>query len=282
MATHFSDLLHPQRLIEVVDVGANPVDGDPPYKPLLDAGLCHVTGFEPQSEALAELQKKSGIYERYLPYAVGDGSTHTLNICSASGMSSLLEPDAATLAVFEALKETAEITERIPFDTRKLDDIAEITHLDFLKIDVQGSELAIFQGGRNKLAQTVAIQTEVPFVTLYKNQPSLGDIDVELRSQGYIPHCFAALKQCPIAPCVINNNPRQPLRQLLEADLVYVKDFTRPELIDDEQLKHLAMIAHYCYGSFDLALRCVMLLEQRKIIAADTQARYLQIAISPA
>ena len=34
-----------------------PIDGDPPYKAMLAAGLCEVTGFEPQAEALARLEK---------------------------------------------------------------------------------------------------------------------------------------------------------------------------------------------------------------------------------
>ena len=281
MSTPLSDLLQPTRLIEVADIGANSVDGDPPYKALLDVNLCRVTGFEPQAHAFAELEARSHANERFLPYAIGDGKPQTLNICSASGMSSLYEPDAKALEVFAVLKETAMVVERIPFTTYKLDDVSEISDLDFLKIDVQGSELAVFQNGRNKLSQAVAIQTEVSFVNLYQNQPSLGDIDTELRQQGFIPHCFAAVKQCPIAPCIINNNPRQPLRQLLEADLVYVKDFTRPELMDDEQLKRLALIAHYCYGSFDLALRCIMLLEQRSVMVTGSQARYLQFASKP-
>lgn len=273
-------LLQPERLIEVVDIGANPVDGDPPYKNLLDKGLCKVTGFEPQAEALAELNKNCSDYEIYLPYAIGDGSTGTLNICSASGMTSFFEPDTKALQVFALLKETAEIKEKIPFVTHKLDEVSEIEHLDFMKIDVQGGELAVFQNGRKKLSQTVVIQTEVSFVNLYKNQPSLGDIDRELRMQGFIPHCFAAIKQCPIAPCVINNNPRQPLRQLLEADLVYVRDFTNAELMSDEQLKQLILISHYCYGSFDLALRCVMLLEQRGVLSSGSQSHYLELASS--
>ncbi len=37
-------LLNAERLTEVVDIGANPIDGDPPYKPMLQAGLCRVTG----------------------------------------------------------------------------------------------------------------------------------------------------------------------------------------------------------------------------------------------
>lgn len=50
-------LLQLDRLTEVVDIGANSIDGDPPYKPMLDLGLCRITGFEPQPDALATLQQ---------------------------------------------------------------------------------------------------------------------------------------------------------------------------------------------------------------------------------
>jgi hypothetical protein len=46
-------LLRPERLTAVVDIGANPIDGDPPYQSMLEKRLCRVVGFEPQSEALA-------------------------------------------------------------------------------------------------------------------------------------------------------------------------------------------------------------------------------------
>jgi hypothetical protein len=121
------------------------------------------------------------------------------------------------------------------------------------------------------------VQTEVSFVTLYKDQPGVGAVDLELRAQGFIPHCFAAIKQWPIAPCVVGGDPRRPLRQLLEADMVYVRDFARDESMGDEQLKHLALIAHHCYGSFDLALRCVTRLEQRRALHPGAQHAYLQL-----
>jgi FkbM family methyltransferase len=271
----FWNLLQPQRLTDVVDVGANPIDREPlPYKAMLAAELCRVTGFEPQPEALSELQRDQGPQERYLPYTVGDGGAHTLNICRGSGMTSLFEPNPAVVDLFEFLRPHTQVIDRVPVQSRRLDDIAEIQHLDFLKIDVQGGELAAFQGGKAKLSETVAIQTEISFVTLYKGQPTLGDIDLELRGQGFLPHCFAAIKLWPIAPCV---DPRQPFNQLLEADIVYVRDFTDPDSLSDEQLKHLALIAHYCYRSFDLALRCVMLLQQRQAVAARTGQRYLEI-----
>ena len=277
MSATLSDLLAPQRLTEIVDVGANPIDGTPPYAPMLAAGLCRVIGFEPQEQALLELQQKQGPNELYLPYAVGDGRTHTLNICAGSGMTSLFEPDPAALALFDVLRPFAEVTLRVPLQTHRLDDIAEIRRLDFLKIDVQGGELAVFQGGTVRLSEAVAIQTEVSFVTLYRNQPSLGEVDLDLRGRGFVPHCFAAVKKWPISPCVVDGDPCAPLNQLLEADLVYVRDFSRPESLSDEQLKHLVLIAHYCYGSFDLALRCVTLLEQRKALSAGAPARYVQL-----
>jgi FkbM family methyltransferase len=268
-------VLKPQRLTEVVDIGANPIDGDPPYKPMLEAGLCRVTGFEPQHEALAELRRKQGKNERYLDYAVGDGGVHTLNVCRGSGMTSLYEPDPIAFGLFGILEPMSEVIRRAEVQTRRLDAIDEIGCLDFLKIDIQGGELAVFLSGAAKLGGAVAIQTEASFITLYKGQPSFGDIDLELRHQGFVPHCFEDVKTWPIAPCIINRDPTRALNQLLEADIVYVRDFSRPELMSDEQLKHLALISHYCYKSFDLALRCVMLLEQRSAIDIGMQNEYL-------
>lgn len=277
MTDTFTDLLNPQRLSEIVDIGANPIDGVPPYAVMLSSGLCRVTGFEPQADAFETLQQNKGSNERYLASAIGDGREHRLSICVGPGMSSLLEPDPAALELFDVLKTLGEVTHELPVQTRRLDEVSEIEHLDFLKIDAQGSELAVFQGGRQKLSEAVVVQTEVSFVTLYKNQPAFGDIDLELRRQGFMPHCIAEIKHWPISPCVLNNDPRRPLKQLLEADVVYIRDLTRPALMSDEQLKHLALIAHHCYGSYDLALRCVMLLESRGVVAPETQASYLKL-----
>ena len=275
--SQFRDLLSPSRLTYVVDIGANPIDGEPPYTPMLTESLCHVTGFEPQQDALVTLQKTCGPNERYLPYAVGDGGVHSLNICRSSGLTSLLTPDRVNLQLFDYLRTWADVIDHVPLQTRRLDDIGEIQHLDFLKIDIQGGELAVFQGGLSKLAECVAIQTEVSFVTLYENQPALGDVDLALRSLGFMPHCFAAVKNWAIAPYVVDGDPRRPLNQLLEADIVYVRDIARADAMTDEQLKHLALIAHHCYRSFDLASRCVMLLEDRRAVEAGSEQRYLEM-----
>jgi hypothetical protein len=102
-------LLDLSRLTHVVDIGANPVDGEPPYKSLLDAQLCRLTGFEPQPAALAELTRKKSANGTYLPYAVGDGGEHTLNLCAYSGWTSLFVPSAAALDVFSFFKANARV-----------------------------------------------------------------------------------------------------------------------------------------------------------------------------
>jgi FkbM family methyltransferase len=272
---HFIELLAPKRITEIVDIGANPIDGEPPYLPMLKSGeICRVTGFEPQEAALQKLIDAKSKQERYLPYVVGDGSERTLNICFAEGMTSLLKPNKKILEIFQPFEGWGEVVSQHKVLTKTLDSIEEIEELDYLKIDIQGGELDVFRHGRSKLTKTVLIQTEVSFIPLYENQPTFSDIDIELRAQGFIPHFFPALKNWMISPLVINNDPRIPLNQLIEADIVYVKDFTKPENISDEQLKHLALIAHACYGSFDLSMRCIAILEQRGAIPVGSMNRY--------
>jgi len=269
------ELLAPDRPTQIVDVGANPIDGESPYQALLASGGCELIGFEPQREAWEALQARRGPHERYLPYALGDGRTHTLYVCRASGMTSLLPPDQRTLALFDYLRQAAEVTRTETVQTYRLDDVSEIEALDYLKIDVQGSELMIVKNGEHKLSGAVAVHTEVSFVTLYKGQPPFGALDLELRRQGFMPHALYALKRWPIAPCVVDGDPQRALNQLLEADVVYVRDVTRSETMSNEQLKHLAIIAHGIYRSFDLALRCVALLEDRHALPAGAQRAYL-------
>ncbi len=273
-----AEIVRPARLTAVVDVGANPIDGVPPYRSMLDKELCTVVGFEPQRDALATLRESAGRLETYLPDALGDGKAHRLHRCRAPGMSSLLAPDPVNLALFNDFTMLGEMISEEPVATRRLDEVAEIEAMDFLKIDVQGSETAVFEGGREKLSRCAVVQTEVSFIPLYQGQPLWWQTDRLLRSMGFLPHAFATIKRWPIAPYVHEGDPRNPLHQLLEADLIYVRDFIRADGADDEQLQHLALIAHHCFGSYDLVLRCLTLLAQRGRIDPAQVDRYARVA----
>ena len=268
-------ILSPLARTAIVDVGANPIDGDPPYKAMLTAGLCEVVGFEPQAAALSRLEKMKGPHERYLPYALGDGTPGTLNICELEGMTSLLVPEPRHLALFNLFPIWGQVKSQIPIDTRRLDDIDEIDRMDFLKMDVQGSERAVLAHGRTKLKDTVVVQTEVSFVPLYRDQPVFGEIDLALRAEGFLPHCVTGTKIWPIAPMVVGEQPNRGIRQLLETDMVYVRDFSGPENMSVEQWKHLALVAHHCYGSYDLVLKSIVTLIELGALPADAGKRYL-------
>lgn len=277
-----AEILRPERLTAIVDIGANPIDSETPYKSMLAKRQCTLVGFEPQSEGFASLNARKSDLETYLPFAVGDGNPAILKLCQAPGMSSLLTPEPRVLDCFPLFSHFGKVLSEIPVETRTFDSISEISALDYLKIDVQGSELSVFRGGSTRLANAVAIQTEVSLVPLYKNQPVLGDIDLALRALGFIPHMFAEINKRMILPMHFTDNLYASMNQLLEADIVYVRDFTRPEKMNSEQLKHLAMVAHHCYSSYDLAANCIHNLVSRGAIATDAMARYLAIVSSQA
>ena len=264
--------------IDVVDIGANPIDGDPPYRLLMDAGLCRVTGFEPQLEALGELRRRAGPHERYLPYAVGDGHPHTLQLTATSGFASLLEPDERQLDLLIDFPRLARVTGRTTVDTRRLDSIEEIDRIDLLKIDIQGGELSVLREGRQKLAHALAVQTEVGFHRLYRDQPTFADVDLELRGQGFVPHQFVSIRTWPLAPVVWADPLQQASRQLVESDVLYVRDPVRLDELLDGQVARLALVADAGYGSFGLALRCVLELIARGVLDDGADAGYRALA----
>jgi hypothetical protein len=89
-----------------------------------------------------------------------------------------------------------------------------------------------------------------------------------------VPHIFYPTERVMISPLQINGNPRAKMNHAVFRDVVYVRDFTRPEMMNDEQLKQLALLAHYCFDSYDLALRCLGYLERRKDVPAGTMMAY--------
>ena len=259
--------------IVIADIGAAFLGETPPYQSLLDSGVGRLFAFEPDARHVSALQQRLGDSAIVIARAVGDGREHTLHVCD-HGWSSLLEPDPAALAFFNSFPALGRVLARQTVQTSRLDEIVELPPPDFLKMDVQGAELMVLQNGRAKLAACVAVQLETSFVTLYKGQPPFGAVDLEMRSQGFIPHRFVDVKRWSIAPAIAGNDPRLPLNQLLESDIVYIRDLTRPEGFSDVQLKKLAAIAHL-YRSPDLAVRCLAALEGRGVITDSDVLRYL-------
>jgi len=254
--------------IKVVDIGANPVDGPAPYAPLLATGQTRVVGFEPNPDALAKLNRDKGPFETYLPHAVGDGKPHTLRLCRLPGMTSLLEPNYAVLSLFDGFSKWAEVISTEDVQTVRLDDVPETADLDLLKIDIQGAELMVFENAVERLKHSVVIHTEVEFLSMYKDQPLFSDVERFLRAQGYMLHKFEPLVTRDMSPVLLSSDPYTGHSQVFWADAIFVRDFTRLDLLSAEQLLRMAVILYDCYRSFDLVLVLLREYDRR------TQASY--------
>lgn len=269
-----ADILNCPRLTSVVDVGASPIDADPPYKAMLAAKLCTVTGFDPDEYSFLKLTALKTDLETYHQSVVADGRWTNLFRCKELGMSSTLCPNTEVMAAFNNLSGWAEISGSDTVDSVKLDDVVET--MDFLKADIQGGEYAVFDASPRLMAQAVCVHTEIAFVPIYKNQPAFGEVDMMLRSYGYLPHALFSFKRGMIAPLFSQSDRLATKHQLIDGDMVYVRDFTKMDDMSDDQLRHLAMVSHYCYGSTDLVVRCLVWLARRRAIPEDSANCYLK------
>lgn len=240
--------------IKIVDIGANPIDGTPPYAPLLAAGDADVVGFEPNPGALARLNEMKGPNELYLPHAVGDGNRHTLHFCQAPGMTSLLQPNPDVLNLFHGFADWGRVLATTEVDTVRLDDIAETEGVELIKIDIQGGELMALSHARKRLADALVIQTEVEFLPMYVGQPLFSEVERFLRDAGFMFHRFFPAVSRVVRPLLVNNDIYAGLSQVLWADGLFVRDFTRLHALTDMQVLKLAKILHDCYRSIDLTL----------------------------
>lgn len=174
------------RPLRVVDVGAQSLGaGSHPYDPLRGVCELEIIGFDPLTERLQERIAAEGA-ERLtlLPYAVGDGGTHTLYVNNDDATSSLFPLNDAHNALFNHLSTLRTVrTERVM--TRRLDDVLPEGMVDFLKLDVQGAELMVLHGAERTLSQTAVVHCEVEFSPIYLGQPLFADIQQHLVARGF-------------------------------------------------------------------------------------------------
>jgi len=271
------EFLELEEKIQVIDIGAAAIAEVPVYKPLLDLNLAHLSAFDGDERQIKNIRdaygEKATIYNDFL----FDGDEQTLYLASSSsGMTSLLKPSEKALGYFNGFKHFGHIQHIEKIQTKRLDDIEGVKSVDFVKMDIQGAELKVLQNSVKKLHDCLAIQLEVPYICLYENQPTFGEIDIWMRSKGFVPHCFMEIKRWSIAPTLLNNNLGVPGNQLLESDIVYIKDPLSLQTLSANQLKKYVMIMHYCFQSFDLAVLILLELERRNEIQLNAHQVYLK------
>lgn len=219
---------------------------------LVDAGRARVLGFEPNPTECERLNREYGKPHQFFPYFVGDGKPATFHETNWVLTGSLYEPNTPLLEKFQNLSELVTPVARHAVNTTRIDDIAGITDVDFVKIDIQGGELAVFQNAGRILSQTLLIQTEVEFLKRYKGQPLFAELDICLRSAGFQFHAFNGFGSRAFKPLVLNGNINQGLRQALWSDALYVRDWIHLENLDAVKLRNYAILARDILESYDL------------------------------
>lgn len=267
------DLLPDPFMINVLDVGAA-LSEQPSYQRLVERGRARIIGFEPNPAECERLNQTYGAPHSFYPYFVGSGGPATFHETNWNLTGSLFEPNTPLLDKFNNLGELTRPVAQHPVVTTRLDDVREIDDVDFIKIDVQGAELSVFENAPRLLAQTSLIQTEVEFVPLYKNQPLFAEVDICLRGAGFQFHTFATFGGRAFKPLAKGGNINTGFRQILWSDAIYVRDWMRLESIPTLKLKKYAVLAHDILESFDL---CHLLLEEiDRRERGNLALRYLQ------
>jgi len=104
-----------------------------------------------------------------------------------------------------------------------------IQDIDYIKLDVQGHELAILKGGERALQKAIAIEVEVEFAPIYIDQPLFTEIDAYLNTQGFVLAAFPNLETW-------KHGNRE---QLIWADALYLKN---PDLLDRLKRNRLTIL----------------------------------------
>lgn len=158
------------------------------WRPFRD--LMRIDLFEPDPAACKIQADKAVPNQSWFPVALGgETGTSKLYVLSKPSGSSLFPPNPELMARFT------------PPSYGTLDRILDVpimTLSDFIdkyqrplpnliKLDIQGGELAVFQGMRAEhWRDLLAVQTEIEFAELYKGQPLFGDIDAFMKQQGFV------------------------------------------------------------------------------------------------
>jgi FkbM family methyltransferase len=174
-----------QDLAVALDVGANVGQHAERLRSLGFTG--RIISFEPGTAAFKVLSGRAarspGDWEVRNKALGAEPGVAILRVSQNSVSSSLLpvaeehvraEPRAATVS-----------EEEVSVSTLDVETEAQEGGPFWLKLDVQGNELAVLQGGSTTLANTVAVQTEVSFASLYEGGTAWLDLCAYLQERGF-------------------------------------------------------------------------------------------------
>ena len=144
--------------------------------------------FEPDPREYDILKSKSRKNLIILNSALSNSDrTVDFHLCQKQQVSSVYLPNIDFLSKFPEV-ERFDVTKRIRIKADTLDNQLkrnDISEIDFIKIDTQGHELPILEGGVDCLGKAIGLELEVEFAPLYEKQSLFGEVDSFVRGYGF-------------------------------------------------------------------------------------------------
>lgn len=206
------------------DVGAR---GGAPNWLLPYGSSLKISLFEPNKNEFGLINEHFGeaVVHRY-SIGVGNPDSATLHITNSPGLSSLLKPFGTGWSLMRgdnlnAVQFKLEVQGTQTIQLKPLSSLVSChdSHIDILKIDVQGYEYEVLEGlGEHR---PMLIQCEVSSVEIYQKQKTMGAIFAQLEGLGYFPAKFMPPKNfCHISADARRNSYR------FHGDVIFIPDYS--------------------------------------------------------
>tara|TARA_B100000989_G_C19532840_1_gene471116 strand:+ start:4333 stop:5289 length:957 start_codon:yes stop_codon:yes gene_type:complete len=215
-------------------------------------------GFEPDERSHTFLKDNYSLKDNNFIYSYGlwsfDGLIE-INLCKEPKVSSFFEPNSSIVNLFPS-SERFKIVSKDKVKVKKFDS-TNINVKDFVKLDIQGGELEVLKGSENSMPEIMAMEIEVEFVELYKNQPLFNDIQQYLRLNNFEFIDFISLNRW-------ERNQYNGFGQLIFADALFMKmpEYLIKNNFDEKKLKKYLGIC-ILYNKYDLGFKLINLYYQK-------------------
>lgn len=268
--------------LNLIDIGCS--GGlDPKWKEILPD--VNYYGFDPNEDECIRLASLPTNYKNanYLPYAVsGHDGPAKLYKTRSIYCYSLLKPDMSILGRFSFASLFDLVGEEL-LDTITLDSCKELSdvHVDIIKIDAQGLEKAILEGGKSKIRQALYVETESGFTPNYIGESTQADVDIYMREQGFLLFDMLTYRM-PYSNNFADLEERKS--QLLWAESVWLRDLIAMYsnndniLTDADRIIFLKMtLLCAVLGAYDYGLALVQLGHKLGLLSDDELNRLSKI-----
>ena len=189
-ALHLRELLKRLEIDCVLDVGANVGQ----YHDFLRNKVLYdgpIVSFEPVGRHVELLRQRARADSDWHieGYALGarEGAL-PINVMASDQFSSFLQPDNSRTRAYDGLNEPTHV-ETVTVHTLDvvLPTLRERLNFDrpYLKLDTQGFDMEVLQGGRDSLADVCGLQTEASVIGIYKGMPGYMDAIRYLDERGF-------------------------------------------------------------------------------------------------